>query len=276
MTGIAALSSTLLAFTSLSNTVGSVLFYFVIGVAPCLLWLFFYLLQDRHPEPKREILAVFALGAAMTIPATAMELFLKNIIGNFNLSDFATAIIFNVIGVALIEEFFKYEAFWRREQAIKQNRYLDEPPDFVIYMVASAMGFAAVENILYLLMPSTDPLMMRLVFRAITAIFLHTLSSGILGYFIAIAFCRREKKAGLMITGFIIVSCLHGLYNFSIMESENNLSFLLIPLAILLSMAITLYIQFQQLLRMKSICNTVVIPKPKDRSRNRKRRDIQI
>jgi RsiW-degrading membrane proteinase PrsW (M82 family) len=276
MTEIAILSSTLIAFTSLSNTVGSVLFYLLIGVAPCLLWLFFYLLQDRHPEPKKEILAVFSLGAAMTIPATAMELFLKNIIGNFNLSDFATAIIFNVIGVALIEEFFKYEAFWRREQAIKQNRHLDEPPDFVIYMVASAMGFATIENILYLLMPSTDPLMMRLVFRAITAIFLHTLSSGILGYFIAIAFCRQEKKVGLMIIGFIIVSCLHGLYNFSIMESENNLSFLLIPLAILLLMAITLYIQFQQLLRMKSVCTMTAVPKPKIKSRNRRQQNARI
>jgi len=250
------LGSTIFALASLSNAVGSVLFYFIIGVTPCVLWLLFYLFQDRHPEPKKEIAAVFALGAIMTVPATAVELFLENMITETGLTGIAAAIIFNVIGVALIEEFFKYEAFWRREQAINRNRYLDEPPDFVIYMIASAMGFAAVENILYLLMQSPDPLIMRLFFRMITAIFLHTLCSGILGYYMAMAFSQREKKIQLFATGFIVVSCLHGLYNFSIMESRYNSVFIFIPLIILLLMAVTLYIQYQRLLRMKSVCGT--------------------
>ena len=256
MVDIFGFSSILFALASLSEAVGSVLFYFIIGITPCVLWLIFYLFQDRHPEPKKEILAVFALGAAMTVPATAIELFLENMAIEIGLTGIAATIIFNVVGVAMVEEFFKYEAFWRREQAINRNRYLDEPPDFVIYMIAAAMGFAAVENILYLLMESPDPLVMRLFFRAITAIFLHTLCSGLLGYYMAMAFSQVEKRGRLIATGFVMVSCLHGLYNFSIIESKYNSIFLFVPLAILFFMAIALYARYQSLLRMKSVCET--------------------
>jgi len=174
-----------------------------------------------------------------------------------------TILAIDIFAVAFVEEFFKYAAVWFKEQAINHNYQLDEPADFVIYMVVSALGFAAVENLLFLLMPDTSPLIARSLVRAGTAILLHTLTSGMLGYYMAMTFCHRERRTSILVSGFVIVSCLHGLYNFSIMKSETNLEFLLATLSILLFMACTLYIQFQHLLRMKSVCDMKSRPKRK-------------
>jgi RsiW-degrading membrane proteinase PrsW (M82 family) len=258
------------ALASVSNVVGSFSVYFIAAILPCFLWLIFYLRRDRHPEPKNEIISVFVLGALMTVPAVGVEVLLINVIGSLGLPGYVSAIVINIAAIGFIEEFAKYSAVWLKEQAAGQNRYLDEPVDFVIYMVVSALGFAAVENLLFLLPTVQEQLMGSAtlmdvtgatmlvslsLFRSMSAILLHTLCSGIIGYYMAMAFCHRERKIGFLALGFVVVSCLHGLYNFSIMESAGNLSFLFVPLIIILLLALTLYIQFQWLIKMKSVCN---------------------
>jgi len=254
----------------LPNAVGSFSVYFLAGIAPCLLWLVFYLRRDRHPEPKKEIVAVFALGAFMITPAVGIEILLINAISALGLPLLVSVILSNVVAIAFVEEFAKYAAVWLKEQAINQNHYLDEPVDFVIYMVVSALGFAAVENLLFLLpevgkqlagsatllqVDGAAYLVLLSLSRSMSVILLHTLCSGIVGYYMALAFCHRERKTGLLAAAFFTVSCLHGLYNFSIMESANDLRFLAIPLLILAALAFTLYVQFHQLLKMKSVCS---------------------
>lgn len=262
----------MMALANFSNAAGSFLFYFAVGIAPCIVWLMLYLAQDRHPEPKKEILIVFFLGALMAIPAVYTELFLISALGYITLPKYAAIIISNIIAVALVEELAKYGAVWLREQAVGQNRNLDEPVDFVIYMVVAALGFAAAENLLFLLLAAKEQLAANATllnpdgmislwfissFRAITAIFLHTLCSGIIGYHMAMAFCHQERKLGILAAGFVTISGLHGLYNFSIIiiESEKNMAFFLVPLAIIFFMALALYAQFQKLLKMKSVCD---------------------
>ncbi len=257
------------AISWFSQAAGSLAVYIGAGVLPCFLWLAFYLKQDRHPEPKKQIVWVFLLGALMTAPAVAMEIFLINAIESWGLPETAGLIAINILGIGLIEEFGKYLSVWFKEQTVEKNRYLDEPVDFVIYMIVAALGFAAVENLLFLL-PSVQEsltgnlmllrpdnaatLVLLSLFRSVSAILLHTLCSGLLGYYMAQTFCNPKRKTSFLAFGFFITSCLHGLYNFSIMESEGNLSFLLIPLAIILMLAITLYFAFKKLLNMKSAC----------------------
>ena len=257
------IADTLAALVMTSNASDSYLLYLVIGVAPCLLWLLFYLFQDHHPEPKKEILSVFFLGAAMTLPAVLVERQLIPLFKDMGLDPLTTILLINIVAVAFVEEFFKYAAVWLKEQSISHNYHLDEPVDFVIYMVVSALGFAAIENLLFLLMDDPSPLITRSLVRSGTAILLHTLASGILGYYMAMTFCHQERRLKLLATGFIVISCLHGLYNFSIIKSEANLEFLLVTLSILLFMACTLYVQFQHLLRMKSVCDMKIGPKRK-------------
>ena len=267
------------ALAFLSKISASFFVYLIIGVLPCFLWLIFYLKRDRHPEPKKEIIAVFILGGLMTIPAIAMETFLIGAVNRLGLPYSISIVISNLAAIALIEEFAKYFCVWLKEQATNQNRYLDEPVDFIIYMVVAALGFAAVENLMYLLgyaqtefynnappfsLDNASAITMVSIFRSISAILFHTLSSGIVGYYMAQAFCRRQAKTGLLIAGIITASALHGLYNLSIIKSEQDgmLSmFLYIPLGLILLMAIALYFLFKNLLKTKSICNMKIIKK---------------
>jgi RsiW-degrading membrane proteinase PrsW (M82 family) len=236
----------------------SYLLYILFGFFPSIAWLLFYLRADAHPEPKKEILAVFFLGAVSTIPAIILEVLLVNLFRNLGWSDLATAILVNVIGVAFIEEVVKYMAVWIREQQINQNRQLDEPVDMIIYMIVSALGFAAVENLMFLLpIVQMNLAMITSLFRALSAILLHTLCSGTVGYFLALSFCDRQRKSRLLIQGILIASFLHGLYNLFIMksgESEAAIIYLYIPLFILAGLAVFLYAGFKKLKKMGSVC----------------------
>lgn len=225
---------------------------------PSIAWLIFYLKRDVHPEPKREILLVFLFGAASTIPAIILELSLFEFFKFLNLPPFLNAILVNVIGVAFIEEFVKYAAVWIQEQKINENSQLDEPVDFMIYMIVSALGFAAVENLIFLLpIVKLHLAVITSLFRALSAILLHTLCSGTIGYFLALSFRYRSRRKWLVAKGFIIASSLHGLYNLFIIksgESEQNVVFLYFPLLILTGLAVFLYMEFGRLKKMGSVC----------------------
>jgi len=174
------------------------IFYLTFGVLPSLLWMAFYLRKDFHPEPKREILLVFLFGMLATIPAAICEVFLSDIFKNFGLSEFITTLLVNVIAVAFIEEFMKYAAVWTREQRINQNTQLDEPVDFIIYMIVAALGFAAMENLLFLLpIIQLNLAIMTTIIRAVSAILLHTLTSGMIGYLWRCLTTTVRTKRGL-------------------------------------------------------------------------------
>ena len=236
-------------------------YYLIFGVLPSIAWLIFYLRRDSHPEPKTEILWVFFLGALSTIPALFLEFSLVSVIKGLNLSPLLTIILVNVLGVAFIEEFVKYGAVWVKEQRINQNAQLDEPVDFVIYMIISALGFAAVENLLFLLpIIQLDVAITTSLFRALSAILLHTLCSGTIGYFLALSFCDQKNKRKLVAKGFVIASFLHGSYNLFIIKSGENAAFLLMPLLILAGLALFLYVSFKKLKKMESVCRIDGIP----------------
>lgn len=236
----------------------SYLLYILFGFFPSIAWLLFYLKADVHPEPKKEILAVFFFGALATVPAIIFEVVLVDLFNNLKLPIMATAILVNVIGVALIEELVKYGAFWLKEQEINRNSQLDEPVDPVIYMIVSALGFAAIENLLFLLpIIQMNLAIMTSLFRALSAILLHTLCSGTIGYYLALSFCNPLKRKRLVFKGILIASSLHGLYNLFIIksgESETSVAYLYVPLLILTGLAISLYKDFKKLKKMGSVC----------------------
>ncbi len=233
----------------------SYLLYILFGFFPSIAWLLFYLKADVHPEPKKEILAVFLFGALATIPAIILEVVLVDLFNKLPLSPLATAILVNVIGVALIEELVKYGAVWLKEQKLNQNSQLDEPVDLVIYMIVSALGFAAIENLLFLLpIIQMNLAIMTSLFRALSAILLHTLCSGTIGYYLALSFCDPKRKKRLIFKGILIASSLHGLYNLFIIKSESNVAYLYIPLLILTGLAVFLYRDFKKLKKMGSVC----------------------
>lgn len=213
-----------------------------IGFAPSLIWLFYYLRKDPHPEPKRLILQVFLLGIAITPIAIILELIASNIIRNSIILLFSTA---------FIEEYLK---FWIVKKRMLKDSEMDEPTDAMIYLIIAGLGFAALENLFYLQKifaennSSFDVVFQLAFLRFITAVFLHALASGSVGYFWALSLLSQPKagppRAGKIKSAFIIFSGLifatlfHSFYNYLIYSQQFQfLPFLLWILAIFVAIA---------------------------------------
>lgn len=228
------------------NNVFNYPLYVFFGVLPSLVWLNFYLRRDVKPEPKLMMVKIFFYGFLATLPAFFLETAIIREFGKLNLSPFSLAILNIFLGVALIEEFLKFLVV---KDKVLTNPEFDEPVDAMIYMIIAALGFAAGENLLVLfpLKFSVFPQIFGIsLLRFLGATFLHTLASGILGFFIGLSLRPRGKKWQLIFVGLILAVLLHGFYNFSIMEVEGNLK-LLIPSTLLIVSAFFVSLCFKKL-----------------------------
>jgi len=238
-----------------------IILYIVFGILPSLAWLAYYLRKDLHPESKRMIFKVFLFGVAVTLPVFFVQIGLKILLDRMGAGGIVYSLIYWFLIIALSEEFFKYLVV---KAGVLSSREFDEPVDAMIYMVVIALGFAAIENILYLFPPidqmntiSFGVLVNRTVVisfvRFIGSTFLHTLCSATIGYFLALSICEAKKKKILLILGIFISVALHGLYNFSIMTIGGPLK-IIIPVAILVFLAFFVISGFEKLKKIKSIC----------------------
>lgn len=238
--------------------------YILFGVLPSLTWLFYYLRKDLHPEPKRMIVKVFLCGALITIPVFFIQLGLSKWLAKLYSFEFfinyplAIELLKWFVVIALTEELLKYIVV---RLAILHNGELDEPLDIMLYMVVAALGFAAVENVLYLFSPIDnasfktilESAMIISFIRFIGATFLHTLCSGLLGYFLALSSIRTHKRFRLTILGISLATLLHGLYNFSIITLQAPMNFG-VPILIIIGLAIFMMHDFDEVKKIKSIC----------------------
>ena len=238
-------------------------FYALLGILPSFIWLLFYLHKDAHPEPKKMIFKVFLGGALMGPIAILLELaalralstspdwpaFFATLYQNTNF------LLLNVLLFApLIEELLKYLVVkWQ----VLKNPAFDEPFDAMLYLVISGLGFAAIENLLSLLLTSNLTLQAALsqtLARFLSATFLHTLSSGILGYFLARSLLDFKKRYLIFGLGFILAVAFHSFYNYLAWLLEINKLFSLAMALYLILMAGLVTWQFQRLRKQPAIC----------------------
>ena len=188
------------------------------GFLPALLWLIFWLKEDEAPEPKRLLLVAF-FGGVIAIPtALVLELLWNGALKTWATSPAGSLAL--IAGFAFIEEYTKYFfcyslIFWRKEY--------DEPADAIIYMITTALGFAALENTLYLITPFHSALIHGVAtsdLRFLGPTLLHALSSGFLGYFIAQAFWRSHFRKEIALgIGLFFSTALHTLFNIFILQT---------------------------------------------------------
>ena len=195
-------------------------FLIIIGaILPSLAWLFFFLKEDVHPEPKRLIIYTFSIGALVTIPTLLIQIIFQN----FLLVSTGTVLI--VIILALIEELSKFLAAYF---AINKNPAFDEPIDAMIYMVVAALGFATIENLFILsnILTTTDSALLSqaanvLILRFVGATLLHVLASGLLGFYWAKG-KLKARTAPFLVKGVIIATLVHTIFNYLVLKFDNN------------------------------------------------------
>jgi RsiW-degrading membrane proteinase PrsW (M82 family) len=228
--------------------------YLIFALLPSVIWLLFYLRKDVHPESNRMIIKIFFYGMLAAIPAIFLEIGILEGFSQLNLPSGLLIILNTFIGIALIEEVLKYLVV--KEKVLASSAF-DEPIDAMLYMIIAALGFAALENILILIPLGPSFLIGEAlgisIFRFLGATFLHALSSGTVGFFLALGLFEAKGRLKLLVLGLGIATVLHGLYNFSIMEIEGDAKFIL-PVIILVSLALFVSLGFRKLKKIKSVC----------------------
>lgn len=183
------------------------------GFLPALFWLWFWLKEDaKKPEPKGLLALSFISGSLVVFLVIPV---LRSIDNRFT----GTAL---VIILATAEEIIKYLAIC---VVALRSKYFDEPVDAVIYAITVALGFAAMENFLYIVNIITESGTVTSVLngnmRFIGATLLHTVSSATVGILIALSFFRSKiiKFISILI-GLITASLLHTTFNLFIIKIQ--------------------------------------------------------
>lgn len=191
-------------------------FYALIAIVPIMVWLWFWLKEDNdHPEPKGLLFFTFILGMLAVVFVLPVEKWAKGLIfDNTNL----------IIAWAASEEIMKFLAV---ALIALQTSYLEEPIDYPIYFIVAALGFATLENILFLNQAGgLDNATVSLLtgnLRFFGATLLHSIASGTIGVMMGLAFhMGRLGKTIYFIGGLAGAIALHSVFNFFIMRNNGQ------------------------------------------------------
>jgi RsiW-degrading membrane proteinase PrsW (M82 family) len=207
-------------------------FAFIGGFLPALIWLWFWLREDKaHPEPNKLILKTFGLGMLMVPVAFVLQSAINYLLlggnGEYVIARGGIATVLIIVVWAGIEELVKYLA--ARSGGLK-NKANDEPIDVPIYLITAALGFAALENMLFLISPILEGNLADAFLagnmRFIGATLLHVASSALIGIFGSLSyFLKKEIKKLYLLAGFILATVLHAIFNLFIIN-HNDIAYL--------------------------------------------------
>ncbi|MBQ4364420.1 MAG: PrsW family intramembrane metalloprotease, partial [Oscillospiraceae bacterium] len=195
-------------------------FLVVAALVPAVILMWYIWKKDKvEKEPTKVILKVVGAGGLTVISAIILEfigdLIAKSVIG-MDETSIAYGLVFNFLVVAFSEELGKLVAL--RLSTWKSGDF-NYTYDAVVYAVAASLGFAAVENVLYVLMGGFGVA----VVRAFTAVPGHAIDGVFMGYYYGMArqaWGRGNKGEEVknMILAFIVPVILHGIYDFCLFE----------------------------------------------------------
>lgn len=212
-----------------------------LGLLPSFAWLFFFLREDLHPEPKKMLALVFFYGACATIFAVFIQLGLKNALTYFGASQYS---LLGFFLFAAAEESLKFIVTYK---TIRRSKFFDEPVDAMIYMITASLGFALVENVAVAINTGNlSEALTSITLRFVGATLLHALGSAIVGYYWALSITKKEVRHPdmLLIEGLFIASALHAIFNYLIINLRDVLIY---PTIFLVVIALFVFWDFEKL-----------------------------
>ena len=196
------------------STGGLVLIGIVLAVVPAAIWLLAFYQQDRlEPEPKRYVLGVFLLGALLA--AAVARPLIRDV---FDVQEWLydsplTGILGSIFVIGFIQEFLKYAGV---RYTVYNSPEFDERIDGIIYGAATGLGFATMQNILYVVENNGVNLSVGSIEVAINAL-AQASFSGVVGYFLGRAKFERMGPVWLPL-GVTVAAVLNGVVSYALRE----------------------------------------------------------
>jgi len=198
----------------------------ILSLAPVFIIAGYVYMRDKYErEPVSLLLKGLFLGAIITLPVVFIE-------GLLSLITFENRVIMNAfyngfVVAGFTEELWKLGAVYL---LIWRNPEFNERFDGIVYAVFVSLGFAAVENVLYVLDGGTQVALSR----ALTAVPAHALFGVMMGYYLALAKFNPEERESNMIKALVVPVLFHGFYDFILMTGFNWLLLVFLPFVIYL------------------------------------------
>ena len=180
------------------------------AIAPSLaLFSYFYLRDQFSQEPSKLLFQSFVYGAVLTFPILFLQFVFKEE------AVFSSIFATNILFPSIIEEFFKWLVLLI---AIFRHVDFEDPYDGILYGASVSLGFATIENILYLLEFGTDIAFIR----ALLPVSSHALFGVVMGYYLGKAkFSHDGVEHKWLFLALFIPIALHVLYNATLFFNDN-------------------------------------------------------
>ncbi|MBD0822915.1 PrsW family intramembrane metalloprotease [Aestuariibaculum marinum] len=180
----------------------------LLAIAPiCIIILYIYSKDKYEKEPPKLLFLSFILGSVVSIFITSVMYYSFNIVLPLpNKTSILQQFIKAFFVVGFTEEFSKYIIVKYYAQT---KADFNEPFDGIVYAVMVSMGFAATENIVYVL----DGGIQTALLRAFTAVPAHATFGILMGYYMGKAKFSKNRLA-LNIAGLLLAILFHGAYDF--------------------------------------------------------------
>lgn len=181
-------------------------FKILAAVAPAIILAMIIIGKDRRPEPTRWLLAATGLGVLV-----GLAVLLLAWMGwpDIEYDSFLGAALSAFISAAIPEECLKFAALWF---LVKRCRHFDEMFDGIVYCVCIGMGFAGLENVLYVLGAEGEWISVGIA-RALMSVPMHYVFAVIMGAFFSLGWFDRGNRTKYMIAALGLPILAHGVYD---------------------------------------------------------------
>lgn len=186
-----------------------------LSVLPVVVLMVYIYLQDKYQKEPIKVLAKAFIGGMLSIPLT---LFLVHIINNIYYSE--TAFYSAFMEAGLPEELSKFTFLFL---FIWRNKAFDEYMDGIVYAAFVSLGFACIENIMYVFGSSAESLESGVstgVVRALLSVPGHFLFGVIMGYFFSRAKFNKNGRTINLILSVFCAALAHGIFDWLLMIQD--------------------------------------------------------
>lgn len=202
------------------------------AIIPSILLVWYFRASDENPEPGKVLWWTFFLGVLTVIPVLLYCAPLSPYVKLYS-DPVVRGSLSALLLAALPEEFFKFVVV---TGYAARHKEFDEPMDGIVYGAVASLGFATLENILYV---SSGGLGIA-VLRALTAVPGHAAMGAVMGYYVARARFDLEPRSTALAKAYFIPVVLHAVYDAPLLAMKEANGHLVGPFAAspLLSIAV--------------------------------------
>ncbi len=180
------------------------------AVAPGLALLAYFYLKDKYvTEPIRLVSGVFLFGMLIVFPIMIIQ---RGLVLAFGEHEW----LYSFVISAGVEEWFKWLIVY---VFVFSSPDFDEPYDGIVYAVAASIGFATVENLLYVLLHPVD--ISILLIRALLPVSAHALFGVVMGYFLGKAKFEPSRRRFYIACSISVPILWHGVFDLTLLSGSD-------------------------------------------------------